>query len=73
MSRGAAQLTVAAFEKGKCRMREKIYLDYYIRAQTKKDIRDDRQKLRELESNDKLWKEAKSNVNLEAFLKITIL
>jgi hypothetical protein len=48
-------------------------LDYYVTAQTKKDIRDDRQKLRELESKEKLWKEAKSKVNHEGFLKIPIL
>jgi hypothetical protein len=47
-------------------------LDYYVTAQTKKDIRNDRQILRELESKEKIWKEAKSKINIEPFLK-TIL
>jgi hypothetical protein len=34
-------------------MREKRYFDYCATAQTKKDIRDNRQKLRELESKEK--------------------
>jgi hypothetical protein len=67
-SRGETQLTIAAFEKGKGGMREKRYLDYYFIAQIKKDIRDDRQKLRELESKKNLWNEAKSKANSDAFL-----
>jgi hypothetical protein len=46
--RSADQLTVTAFEKGKGSMRENRYLDYYVTAQAKKDIRDDKQQLREL-------------------------
>jgi hypothetical protein len=34
-------------------MREKKILYYYVTAQAKNDIMDDRQKLRELESKDK--------------------
>jgi hypothetical protein len=46
MSRDGAQLTVAAFEKK--------YLNYYVTAQIKKDIMDDIQQLRELESKENL-------------------
>jgi hypothetical protein len=68
-SRGVAQITIAIFENSKCDVREKRNFDYYAKTQSKKDIRDDRQKLRELESKEKLWKEAKSKINIESFLK----
>jgi flagellar motility protein MotE (MotC chaperone) len=50
-------------------VREKRYLNYYTIAQKKKDIRNDKQKLRELESKEKHRNEAKSKINIESFLK----
>jgi hypothetical protein len=55
MSRSVAQITIAVFDKGKGGVQEKRYLDQYVTAQTKKDIRDDRQNLSKLESKEKPW------------------